>query len=250
MKKIIRLKVDSRDEHAHEYGQVSTFTDESNFGVGVPLTIESLGGIYCTALASCKAGTSQTKNEYFVDDLWNDTPHSVFGADPRDTLSTMVKEGLKRTKDGVIDKIWNGYFRGDTGPLDSFDNCRSAMTIAQSSIEVCTPWYDNWDRLQGLEVMPQGDVQVSNHAWDVLDWKIINGVTMFVIDAHQGYTLLMPREVFNMTMSKLGSVAYVPSTQAIESVRTRNIFEWISDQIANIRLILQSIQLQIFNIKK
>jgi hypothetical protein len=233
------LKVDSRNRHFHVFGQTMDFLPESNFGAGVPNIIEKPGEVSCTAISSVKVCDSQTKGDYDVDMLWTVTPHNQFGAAPQDTLGAVVKNGLYNDTTDVRDKIWQGYFQTDTGSLDKFDNTRSAMTLANSSAVIATNWYRNWNYLKPGEVMPFGDTIVSEHCYVFLDWKLVNGVTMAVIDAHQGYTTLMPREVFNMELAKWGCGGYMPSTQAVLDERTKTIMESLVDALKNLILMLK-----------
>lgn len=236
------LKIDSRDKHFHEFGEVTEFVPESNFGIGVPLLIEKAGEVDCTALSTIKVATSQTKQQYDVDTLWAETPHNAFGADPRDTLKTAIIKGLKNLATGLFEKPFAGYWQANTSNIgqDAFDATRSAMTIAQSSCTVASEWYTDWQQCQSLEVMPFGDILVSEHDYVILDWKIVNGVTMFVIDSHQGYTTYMPREVFNLAMSHSGCGSYMPANKEISAIVNRTFVQYLIDACQNLILLLRA----------
>ncbi len=171
--------------------------------------------------------------------LWNLVPSSSQGATPQQTLGTAVRNGLKNLLTGSMDKIWSGYWQCNTGSMDAFDNTRSAMTLANSSCLAAGNWYQNWSRCIPGEVMPQGDIVVSEHCYVILDWKLVNGVTMFLIDAHLGYTLLMPREVFNMEMGRTGCGTFMGANKTVEATRVRSLQQWLLDAIQNIIIYFQ-----------
>ncbi len=237
-------KVDSRDAQFHEkFGSVTDLPQESNFGDILVSTVEANGGEDCTALSVCKVCTSQTKVVYNADALWNDVPNNTKGVDPRITLGILVKEGLIPLKnyDGTMDKRWTSYWRCDVGIDDSFTNVQSAMQLAQSSAMVNTPWYENWENLSPLEVMPTGDTIVSYHSWVFVDWKLVNGVIMALIDWHGGQLNYMPQEVFNAAIRQSGMSAFMPSTSILDAKRQRTLMEWIIDLCQNCILLLKQL---------
>lgn len=238
------LSVDSRDKHLHVFGQVVDFSPESNFSGNVPNLVESPDGVNCTAISCVKVGDSKTKKLYDVDTLWQATPHSAMGADPRAPLSTAVKNGLFNRAIGQMEKLWSGYFRADTGSLDGFDNCRSAMTITQSGCTIATNFYANWGNINRARgIVPVGDVVVSEHDYFFKDWVIQDGVTYALIDFHLGYDVLMPREVLNAELAKTGCGAWMPSDNGAGLTETRNLLEWLVDLYQNLILAINRLKM-------
>ncbi len=239
MKQVI-LREDSRNKPFHVFGQVVDFVEKSNFGQGVPLIVELPGEVDCTAISAIKVAYSQKKTLYDIPTLWNATPKTSQGADPKDTLGTAIKNGLLNVITKLFEKIWAGYFVAHTGSLkDSYDNVRSAMTVAQSSCTVASNWYDNWEKTPAGGIMPVGDRVVSSHDYVILDWDGDN----FIIDSHQGYTTLMPRATFNAEMTSWGVGAYIPSSQEVDLIRKRNILELLVDAYKNLILLLKQLYL-------
>lgn len=210
---------------------------ESSFGSGIPEIIEPIGSDDCTAISLIKVAYSQTKKTYDVATLWNTTPQTNGGANPVDTITTAIKNGLLNMNTGIYEIIWDRYFSADIGPNDSFTNTQVAMNSAQSSCMINGWWYENWNSLQPLEVMPQGDTVVSNHSFVFVDWQLVNGVTMAIIDAHQGYHLMMPQAVFNAEMDKAGCTALMPSNPAITMNRQVTLIQWINELFIKIQLL-------------
>lgn len=238
------LKVDRRDKPFHQFGSTSNFSLESNFGDGVPRTIELPNEVDCTAISAIKVAYSKDKQNYDVNDLWSFTPHSATGADPRDTLGTAVKRGLLNLSTKIYDKLFIGYYRADVGIQDPFDNIRSAMTINNSSCTLASYWYDNWNNVNQVNgIMPQGGNIVSEHDYVFLDWKLLNGVNYALIDAHLGYDMLMPREVLNMEISRPGCGAWMPSDKVGTTTQIRNLLEWLVDLYQNLLLSLKRVQI-------
>src|ERR1700748_3657813 len=201
---------------------------ESHFGDNIPLLIEPIGSDDCTALSLIKIAYSQTKNNYDVATLWNATPQTANGTDPRYTIATAIKNGLLNTATKVFDKIWNGYFDATVGMSDDiFTKVQNAMNAAQSSCMINGFWYENWDDLSPNAMMPAGDVVVSEHSFVFVDWVVINGSVVAKIDAHQGYDLYMPVNVFNDELSKVGCSALMPSNATINARRSRDLIQWI-----------------------
>lgn len=202
---------------------------ESSFGSNIPLITEPIGGENCTAISLIKVAFSQTKKNYDVATLWNATPHTATGANPANTIYTAIKNGLLNTVTQKFEKLWDRYFYADIGPDDSFANTMQGMQDAQSSAQVNGYWYTNWNSLIPDEVMPQGGEYISDHSFVFVDWKQVNGVTMAIIDAHQGHHNLMPREVFNAEMDKVGCTTIIPSNVTIASRRTVTLTQWINE---------------------
>ena len=211
------IKIDLRDFYFHEeVGSTNVFTDESNFGDSVPHLVENPGEVDCTAISTDKVYYSQKGSFYDLQTLWTATPHTTTGADPRQTLATAIKLGM-----------FAAYFRADTGSMAAHDNVRSAMTLAESSCQVNSNWYSNWTDVQPGGVMPQGDTAVSEHSYTILDWKLVNGVPMFLIDADFGYTTYMPFDVFDTEMTRLGTTAFMPCNETVQNLHDIPVYESI-----------------------
>lgn len=238
----VRLKQDSRDRHAHvRFGQTATFEPESNFGFDLYSVIEPDTAVSCTAFSTTKVRGSQTKSQYDVDNLWSLVPHGEGGADPRDTLSTAIKNGLKDFSDTGMDYGIKGYYRADTGALRTADNVRSAMTQNNSSIMINSYWYKEWNETPVGGVLPIGKTQVSTHSYIIVDWKLVNGVTMFLIDSHQGVRRYMPFEVMEAALTAWGASTLMPSTQEVLDERNKTILETIRDLCVNVIVALKAL---------
>lgn len=248
----LRLRVDSRDLHYHIFGQTTDFPLEANFDdPNIPEKVQPPGNVECTCYTVAYAAQNKDKVEYDIDDLFNRVPHSASGADPRQVLGEVVKNGLliKGTDKRV--KPFSSYWRADTGGMDAFDNCRSAMQLAQSPLLVWTNWYDNWMYLGSNAIMPLGQKAVSGHMYAQKGWvgvvqpniALIQGSPMFVIEWWGGYTMYMPRETFNDAISKLGCGAAILSTMEIDQKRVKTLTEKLKDLIQNLILLLKA-QLQ------
>lgn len=114
-----------------------------------------------------------------------------------------------------------------------------AMNHANSACTVWTNFYPNWVGLAPLEVMPQGVGDPSDHDWVVKGWQMVNGVQMMVIDAHLGQVNVMPREVFNAEIAKLGCGTGIPATAPILAVERRSLMQYIIDLCQNCILLLR-----------
>ena len=231
-------KVDSRDVKG--FGQIATLPPESNFSVGVPLTIELPSEVDCTEISACKVATSKTKKIYDIKKNWSYVQSTPTGVDPRVTLGQATKLGLW-TVDGQLDKTFNSYFRADIGSQDTFDNVRNNMQIAQSSAQANTQFYKEWLNVLPNEVLPDGVTVISDHSWTVLDWKIVNGVTMFLVDFDLGQTQYMTREQFNKEMKVSGCTSFILSTQVIQNIVNRGIMTTIIDLCKNAIILLNQL---------
>lgn len=227
---------DSRDIHGHiVFGQATEIPATANFSAGMQQIIEPVGSVACTAISDIKVGSVQGKNQYDYTDLFNNTPHTADGADPRDTLSEMISKGLLRLNSLIRDVLWKSYVRCDTGQYDAFQNTQSMMTLCQSPCTACTVWYAEWDNVPPNGLMPTGVTPVSDHDWVITGWN-----DNFIIDAHQGYTMEMPRAVFNTEIARSGCGAYMPLTQAIQAQATRTVVQWFDDLLVNLLIWLET----------
>lgn len=243
----VQLKVDSRDRDAHiRFGATTDFASESNFGFDLFQVIEPEGDINCTAYSTTKSRSSQTKVQYDVNDLWKDIPHNQTGADPRDTIGKAIKNGLKYFNTDERDFGVKGYYRGDTGNLiDAFDNVRSAMTLNNSSTIINTYWYMEWSMTPIFGKMPIGKTKTSTHSYVIVDWKIIDGETVFLIDSHQGQKRYMPRETLNQALKEWGTSTLMPSTEEVLEKRNKAWYEAIGDIVKNLWIAVTRIGISI-----
>lgn len=230
---------DSRDIHGHiVFGQAAEIPAVSNLSVGMQQIIEPVGSVACTMISDVKVGSVQSKNNYDYVDLENNTPHTSSGADPRTTLGEMISKGLLRLNSLIRDVLWKSYVRCDTGTLaDAFQNTQSIMTLCQSPCTACTVWYAEWNFVQPNGIMPSGVTPVSDHDWVIKDWDA-NG--NFIIDAHQGYDMLMPRSVFNTEIGRAGCGTYMPLTSGIQATVRITLAQWFDDLLVNLLIWLET----------
>lgn len=241
-KNSVILKYDSRDRHAHvRFGQTASFTPESNFGFDLYSTIEPESAVSCTAYSVTKIRTSQSSLTYDIADLWSKVPSALQGADPRNTLSTAIKQGLKYLTSIQREFSLKGYYRADTGSLRPADNVRSAMTLNLSSAMMNSYWYEEWNLTPVEGIMPIGKTRVSAHSYVLVDWKIINGQTVFLIDSHQGVKRYMPFEVLESAVAEYGCSVLMASVQEVLDKRDKSILETIKDACINLIIALKSL---------
>lgn len=241
MKFPIKLRIDSRDliHSRHFYGDTNDIPNSCNFDDNSTNEIEAQDGEDCTAISDCSVAHDQTKVVYDINDLWNQVPNNSNGVDPRVTLGIMISQGLLPIGQTVRDKRWQSYFIGHKGQFTPSVNLQNTMTIAQSSITICTPWYQNFDVMTKNSIMPQGDTHITNHDWKITGWTEINDVTMFICKAWQGFVFYCPFNVFDWLMGQTGSTTYMPATAQIMAIRQRSIIEWILDAVQNCLLLIK-----------
>lgn len=234
------LHVDSRQKKYHkEFGDIQSAPAERLFTYTD--IVEPIGSVACVSISDVKVAGSQTGQTYDYNDLFNNSPHNVNGANPSDVFGTIVKRGLLRFGSVIRDAIWKSYWSVTSdGAGDAFDNTINASNHANSAVTVWTNFYPNWVTLLPLEVMPQGVGTPSDHDWVVKGWQMVNGVQMMVIDWHGGQVNLMPREVFNLEVSRLGCGTGIPVTTAIQAVERRTIIQYLIDLYQNLLLIVES----------
>lgn len=250
----VKLRVDSRQRKAHlRFGQiaVSDLPAESNFGFDLFGVVEPESAVSCTAFSVTKVRASQTKKQYDINDLWKRVPSNQFGAAPEDTIGAAMKGGLKDVNDNDRDFGIKGYYAGHTGNLkDAFDNTMSAMFLGKSSSFNNTYWFAEWSNTVIFGRMPIGKTAISSHSYEIVDWKVINGETVFLIDSHQGQKRYMPRETYNAAVAMLGCSNLIPCDQKVlESVK-RGKLQWLSDQLKNLLIIATQLQISIANFLK
>lgn len=237
---MIILKQDSRDAKFHEhFGQVTEFPLELNFDTPIPDATQQPGNTECTCYSCCDIATDDTMVVYDIDDLYNRIPHDSNGANPRDALSESVKGGFMPIGQAVRVKPFSSYWSAQTGDMDAFDNVRSAMLIAKLPVAVWSPWFSEWLN-QFSTILPPGRTVSSYHMYVLDGWKVINGVTYFIVEAWIGRKLYMSREVFNATLGYAGSGTAVLSTVEIDGRRIKTIKEKLIDAITNLIILLKA----------
>ena len=236
------LHVDSRRIKYHkQFGDITTAPAERLFTYTD--IIEPVGAVTCVAIAGAKACGSQTGKTYDYMDSFDNAPHTINGMYPSDWFGSVIKRGLKVFGSTDYDTIWKSYWDCHSdGNGDAFDNTINASNHANSAVTVWTNWYLNWDTLLPLEVMPQGVGTPSYHDWVIKGWQMVNGVQMMVVDADLGQVNLMPREVFNLEVAKLGCGTGIPATAVIQTVERRSLIQWLIDCYQNLILLLRSEQ--------
>ncbi len=241
------LRQDSRDEHIiTHFGSPTSLPDEREFDIGLTNPIEPLGAVYCTALSGTDVCTDQTSIRYSYDDLWALTPQSDQGADPRESMGSIVKHGLQPVAGGMRDTRWKSYMRSDGNSGDYFLTTQNSMEITQSSTTVNSYWYREWSIVGPDGIMPPGVTKVSAHSYKAHGWKNINGVPHFHIKHWLGWMIWMPKDVYNVEMNKFGTGSYIPTTKEMQDRVTRNFIQKMLDAIVNI---IPFIQRQIFSLK-
>jgi len=240
----IKLLEDSRDSHAYKhFGQISIFPDTENYDdPNIPEAIQAPGDVECTCYTVLYLAQNKTKVKYDMQDLWNRIPHDSSGADPRTVLGEVVNNGLLPIGATERVKPFSSYFRADTGKYDAFDNCRSAMLLAESPIAIWCSWYREWLNLPPNAVMPLGVTPVSGHMFAGKGWVTgttnVNGVPMLIIEWWGGQTNLMPRETLNSALNEWGCGSAVLSTDSIDAKREKTLWETLRDLYINFVLIL------------
>lgn len=232
----IKLLQDSRDKHAKDYfGAITTIPDTFELDKGITNPIEANGGEYCTAISATDVCGNQTGTPYNIDDLWALTPHTVDGADPRDSMGALIKNGLQPLNGGPRDNRWKSYFRADGNAGNYFQTTQQSMLMTNSPTTVNSFWYDEWSRVGVDGVLPQGKTQTSAHSYEVTGWK--NG--MFHVKHWRGYFVWMPQDVFNTEMDKYGTSAFIPTTTDIQGQFKKTILQFLIDAYRNLVLLLQ-----------
>lgn len=241
----IKLRQDSRDSHAYRhFGQTNDYAPVNFDDPNIPEKIQPPGNIQCVLYTSTYIAQNRTKKEYDIDELYSRVPHYSGGTDVREVFGEIVKVGLKVKGTDVYEKPFSTYFRADTGGKDSFDNARSAMTLAQSPIAVASLWYSEWMNLGPNAVMPIGKTPITAHMYADKGWEIkgivtLGGEPMFVIEPWIGHTLLMPRATFNEAMKVSGVGAWVLSTVEIDVKRVKTLSETLRDLCVNAIILLK-----------
>lgn len=236
----IRLKVDSRDKHSYQrFGSTATFEipRDINFdNPNITEKIQPIGNVQCGIFCADYLITNQFNKYIDFDELWSRVPHSMFGVSPNDLFKCILDYVVV---DGQKFKPYNSFYRADTDPrFDSFDSTRSAQIQTNSPVIIFSNWYQNWLNLGKDAVMPIGDTPVSGHLYVGKGW--FNGEN-FIIEWWGGYTMTMPRAVFNNAVPKLGCGATVFSTVEQDEKRKKTILEAIRDTLINVVLVLKQL---------
>lgn len=232
------------------FGRVSAFDPTLIVDAGF-LDIEPVGSVACTSYTADKVKSGQTKKRYDHNWLWEQMVKAgktaSGGASPQDAFSLAVK-GQKVVPSGEIDTS-AAYFQTEIGESDFFTNVKSAIQIEHLKgfnrpVGCGTFWYDEWNVVPPNETMPVGKNHISDHEWVVCGWDAEHP-DCFKIDAHLGYYMYMPRDVFNKAMdATYGSVALTlaeTSQEVIDFNKQNNysIIQSIIDKIYNALKILQ-----------
>lgn len=237
----IKLKVDSRNSHAHmRVGQTTKFMDEMNFDdPNIKEPIQSPGNVECGAYSCTYAAQNLTKVEYDIDDLFNRVSSNKDGVNPNEIFSEVIRNGfLRKGKEPIQEnriKVFNSYHDATTGNFDAMNNARSAMTIDNSPLIIFSNWYTEWLNLPDGAEMPIGKTRISGHMYAGLGWftKDKYGNVFFMIEWWGGKTYRMSREVFNDTVSHLGCGAVTFSTLERDIARRKTLTEATHDWIIN-----------------
>lgn len=244
----IRLKHDSRSKRfkiANVFGQATAveLIDEYIIADTLPTFVQPVGDVECLAISVCAVAEQMTGIDYDHEDLFSRIPHNQFGAVPQDVFSAVLKSGLKRKDNGLYDIPFKSYYEAHTGDLDEFDSIRSSLYTLKHPIILYTKWYENWY----ADVLPIGQGASSGHAYCTINgWKLINGVSMLVIDAWTGSKKYMPRETVNTALKEWGCGTAVFLTLEQDINRKKTILETIKDLCINTILLLK----QLLAIKK
>ena len=138
-----------------------------------------------------------------------------------------------------MDTRWTGYMRADTGGMTPSQNIQSMILTANSAIMVNTNWYANWQQPANT-VLPIGQTVVSGHSWLVIrGWKQVNGLSVFIICAWQGYDLLMPFNVMDNAVGKSGCTAFILTTKDLGQKIKLSIIQTILDFCTNVVLFIK-----------
>lgn len=240
----IILRHDSRDKQFHQhFGQLATadFPNEIDFDTAQFDDIQPLGDVKCTCYTTCDIAEDQENRTFDIQDLWNRIPQSAYGAEPRQVLGEVVKNGLLPQGQTERAKDWKSYWSAISGSRDSFDNLRSALMISQSPVGVAIYWCAEWLNTPALRVMPIGKTKLNGHMFSIEGWKQVNGEPMLIVEAWIGRKLYMPRSVFNKAMSDYGCGAWVLSTNEIDEKIRLNILEKIKDACINAIILLKQL---------
>lgn len=238
MNKTIQLKYDSRDKIYHQhFGQTFEFPLEVNYDTPLYDEKQAPGNVQCTCYTACDIAEDQDNIEFDIDDLWSRVKQSPDGADPRDVFGEAVKNGLLPRGKTERLKNWQSFWRADVGPMDAFDNVRSAMLLAKSPVGCGTYWYANWNGT----VLPIGENPVSGHMYALEGWVQIEGKPHLIIEAWLGRKLYMSRETFNAAMKPVGMQAWVLSTALIDSLKVKSLKDTLVDLLVNLVIRLRDL---------
>jgi hypothetical protein len=206
-------------------GQVTEFAYEL-FTDNIPQDkIQPPGNVECTCYTICDIAQDKTGLEFQIDELFNRIPNNSKGADPKDAIKEVIKNGLLPVGGTLYYKPFSSFWQAHNGIADKFDNVRSALTIAKIPIMCWGPWYVEF---LGT-ILPQGKTLTGYHCVDIEGWKVIGGKTYLIIEAWVGRKLLMDRETFNWWASQWGFDTAVLSDATIDENRTKTIMEKIID---------------------
>lgn len=239
---MIIFKVDSRNlDFYRKFGRAIDLPTDLNFDRNTPDTVQVPGNTECTCISICDVAYDVTGVEYDYDELFSRIPHDINGAEPRKVIKEVIDgKGLKRKDTGVYEKPFTSYWQPQTGDMDAFDNCRSALALSGRSFIIWSPWYREWeDKI----TLPLGMTISSGHMYVVEGVKTF-GEPELVIEAFVGRKLYMPRDVFNKTIGSWGAGAAVLSDSSVDAKRKKTFIETIIDLCKNAILLIQQLQLK------
>ena len=224
--------------HKH-FGSVSAFPDRMGWDNILSDDVQPPGNCECVCYSVDDVAQDSCGKEYDIDELYSRVPHAPnAGVVPEQAIAEVLKNGIKVKATGVYEKPFASAFVAHTGPLDAFDNVRSAMTLEDSSIMAWGQWDCYWGASQ---VMTEPANVCSDHCVSVKGWDIINGEPMLIIEAHIGKFLYVSRSVFN---------AWANESYFGTSVLSNKIVKTIMQKMIEAMTSLVSLYSQLLNKKK
>lgn len=209
------LRQSRKDRHVKDYfpvGQV-IIPDSIEFDKGLSNPIEQPSETDCTAISGTDVATDQSGTLYSIDDLWALTPHSVNGADPRDSMKAITQHGLQPLNGGPRDTRWTSYLRSEGDVGDFARNLMASMMATQSSTTVASNYYQEWTDTPENEVLPMGKTRVSGHDYKISGWRTRGLAIEFHVKFWTGGFKWMPADIFNIELNKYGTGCYLPTTK-------------------------------------
>lgn len=222
------------------------------------LDTQPVGNIDCVLYSADKVKSGETGKKY--DHVWlgiqarKTGKMTSTGMTPQDGFSVAIK-GQKVVPTGEIETS-PAYFQTEIGKYDFFTNVKSAMQLEHNDgkrrpIACGTFWYAEWGGVLPNGIMPEGKTHTSDHEWVVCGWDKEHP-NCFKIDAHLGYYMYIPQDVFNKAMdATYGSVALTIAATSEEGIEwmKANSYSFIQSWIDRIYNALKIIQAKINNLK-
>lgn len=224
---MIKLFNDKRDLSFHTYGQTTNFPTEFNPEADTKDDVQPIGNVECSCYTICDIAKDDTGTTFDIDDLFKRIPHDANGADPRDALGEMVKNGLLPIGKLARIRPYSSYFSAHTGNLSPFDNMRSALLLAGYPVAIWSEWYAEWNN---QTILPKGVYPVSGHMYVCEGWKAIDGEIYLIIEAWLGHKMYMSEEVFNDLVSKFIGTAVLSNIV----LQKKSILQQIRDALISL----------------